>query len=149
MIISKILPAATKLASAAALLTLAACEPHTEDNARAFFDPHYEHQLHTQNEIPRGERLYFREAPQDPVLATNTANPANYSSIFRGRDVQYLPNPAANAKWPEPEGHHHGDHGHATAASGPHAGEDHGKDHGAIASPPAEKKSFFPEDATH
>lgn len=135
MTISKILPTLTRILGAAALLTLAACEPHDADSARAFYDPHYEHQLHAENEIPRSERLYYPEAPHDPVLITNTANPANYTSVFRGSDMVYPPNPAAGAKWPET---HHDD----SEQKDGHAEEKHADDHGAIASPP---KTFFKE----
>ncbi len=133
MTISKLpLPphAARLLGAAALLLSLSACEPHDAEEARAFYDPHYEEQLHEEKLIPRGHRLYYEGAPFDPVQRTNTANPANYTSIFRGNDRVYPENKAKDSHFPAPE--------HEGVAAGEHeaaAGEGQ-------ASPP---KTMFPE----
>lgn len=145
MTITTITSLMPRLLGGALLLTLCACEPHDAETTRAFWDPHYEHQLHAQHVIPDYARLYYEGAPQDPVLRTNQGDPADYQSIFRGRDQKFPLNLARNAHFPPAE-HHGDDHGHHADT---HHGEDHGyeKSHGAPA--PAHDGassggSFFP-----
>jgi hypothetical protein len=155
MTISKLLPLC------ACLMALAACEPHDPNAARAFYDPHYEHQLHAEKVIPTGARLYYEGSHTDPVLAVNLADPANYLSGFRGTDHHFPENVAKDVHFPEPHhgeggGHGHGEvaspagghDAHAPASGGhdPHApasADGHATEEKHAPAAPAEQKNFF------